>query len=280
MENIVDFDTRRGNLAEQLGIPNANAGGVPGLTNFSISGTIGLGDGNGNIKKVNNIWQIDQAFTWVKSSHELTFGFNFMSTRFAFNSPPHPNGTYTFNGSYTGYGLADFLYGRPISSQLDVTQYFDLIRFRPTAYMQDNWRITQKLTLNLGLRNEMVTPWRERHNRIAVFDPTNGGDLVPVGTAGHPLLTATDGRYTNLAPRVGFAYSIDQKTVVRAGFGIFYAYETYNSNPMAKNAPFNGSVVTTNSTTQRTNHSRVHTRTRDTGHTGRGGAADTRACEQ
>ena len=248
VENIVDFDTLRGNLAEQLGIPNANAGGVPGLTNFSISGTIGLGDGNGNIKKVNNIWQIDQAFTWVKSSHELTFGFNFMSTRFAFNSPPHPNGTYTFNGSYTGYGLADFLYGRPISSQLDVTQYFDLIRFRPTAYMQDNWRITQKLTLNLGLRNEMVTPWRERHNRIAVFDPTNGGDLVPVGTAGHPLLTATDGRYTNLAPRVGFAYSIDQKTVVRAGFGIFYAYETYNSNPMAKNAPFNGSVVTTNST--------------------------------
>ncbi|MES1256917.1 MAG: TonB-dependent receptor [Acidobacteriota bacterium] len=248
VEDIVDFDTTRGNLAEQLGIPNANAGGVPGLTNFSISGNVGLGDGNGNVKKVNNLWQVDQAFTWVRSSHELTFGFNWMSTRFAFLTPPHPNGTFTFNGSYTGYGLADFLYGRPISSQLDVTQYFDLIRFRPTVYVQDNWRLTQKLTLNLGLRNEMVTPWTERHNRLAVFDPSNGGDLVPVGTAAHPGNTVTDGHYTNIAPRAGFAYSVDAKTVIRAGFGIFYAYETYNSNPQAKNAPFNGSIITTNST--------------------------------
>jgi hypothetical protein len=247
VEDIIDFDSTRGNLAEQYGIPNANAG-VPGLTNFSISGNAGLGDGNGNIKKVNNLWQVDQAFSWVTHGHELTFGFNWMSTRFAFLSPPHPNGTYTFNGSYTGYGLADFLYGRPTSSQLDVTQYFDLIRFRPTVYVQDNWRITQKLTLNLGLRDEMVTPWTERHNRLAIFDPTNGGNLVPVATAAHPGNTATDGRYTNFAPRVGFAYSVNPKTVIRAGFGIFYAYETYNSNPQAKNAPYNGSILTSNST--------------------------------
>ena len=248
VENIVDFDTTRGNLAEQFGIPNANAGGVPGLTNFSISGNVGLGDGNGNVTKVNNLWQIDQAFSWVKGSHELTTGFNWMSTRFAFLTPPHPNGTYTFNGSYTGYGLADFLYGRPISSQLDVTQYFDLIRFRPSFYVQDNWRITQKLTLNLGLRDEMVTPWTERHNRLAVFDPSNGGSLAPVATLSHPGNSVTDGHYANIAPRVGLAYSIDPKTVVRAGFGIFYAYETYNSNPQAKNAPFNGSIIATNST--------------------------------
>jgi hypothetical protein len=248
VEDIVDFDTLRGNLAEELGIPNANAGGVPGLTTINISGSAGLGDGNGNIKKVNNLWQVDQALTWVKGSHELTFGFNWMSTRFAFLTPPKPNGTYTFNGSYTGYGMADFLYGRPISSQLDVTQYFDLIRFRPSVYVQDNWRITQKLTLNLGLRDEMVTPWTERHDRLAVFDPGNGGTLVPVATPAHPGNTVTDGRYTNIAPRVGFAYSVDSKTVIRAGFGIFYAYETYNSNPQAKNAPYNGSIITTNST--------------------------------
>ncbi|MCU1261860.1 MAG: Oar protein, partial [Bryobacterales bacterium] len=248
VEDIVDFDSTRGNLAEQLGIPNANAGGAPGLTNFNISGNAGLGDGNGNIKKVNNLWQVDQAFSWVKNSHELTFGFNWMSTRFAFLSPAHPNGTYTFNGSYTGYGLADFLYGRPISSQLDFAQYFDLIRFRPSSYVQDNWRVSQKLTVNLGLRDEMVTPWTERHNRLAVFDPSNGGNLIPVATPAHPSNTVTDGRFTNFGPRVGFAYSVDPKTVIRAGFGIFYAYETYNSNPQAKNAPFNGSIITTNST--------------------------------
>lgn len=247
LESIIDAGTAFGNIAQKFGIPNANAGGAPGMTNLVISGSVALGDGNGSVQKVNNLWETDQAFSWVKGSHEWKVGFNFMSTRFAFFTPPHPNGTYTFNGSYTGYGLADFLYGRPVSSQIDITKYFDLIRFRPTFYVQDNWRVNSKLTLNLGLRNELVTPWKERHNRLAIFDPRNGGDLVPVGTPGFPADTATDGRYTNLAPRAGFAYSLNPKTVIRGGFGIFYAYETYNSNPQAKNAPFNGSVVTTNS---------------------------------
>jgi hypothetical protein len=246
VEAIIDADTAYGKLAEKLGIPNADESGALGLTNFSISGNAGLGDGNGNVNKVNNLWEVDQALSWVHGSHELKFGFNWMSTRFAFYTPPHPAGTYSFNGSYTGYGLADFLYGRPISSQLDVTKYFSLMRFRPTVYVQDNWRVSKKLTLNFGLRDEMVTPWRERHNRLAGFDPSNGGNLVPVGTAPFPGDTIVDGRYTNLAPRFGFAYSLEPKTVIRAGFGIFYAYETYNSNPMSKNAPFNGSLVTTN----------------------------------
>ena len=56
----------------------------------------------------------------------------------------------------------------------------------------------------------------------------------------------TDGHFRNLAPRVGFAYSLTPKTVIRAGFGIFYAYQTYNSNPQAKNAPFNGSLIVSN----------------------------------
>ena len=248
LESIIVADTAFGNIAEKLGIPNANAGGAPGLTNLNISGTAALGDGNGSVQKVNNLWEVDQALSWIKSSHELKFGFNWMSTRFAFFTPPHPNGTYSFNGSYTGYGLADFLYGRPVSSQVDITKFFDLKRYRPTFYVQDNWRLTSKLTLNLGLRDELVTPWKERHNRLAVFDPSNGGNLVPVGTPGFPSDSVTDGRYTNIAPRAGFAYTVNPKTVIRGGFGIFYAYETYNSNPQSKNAPFNGSLVTTNST--------------------------------
>src|SRR5262249_33884269 len=139
-------------------------------------------------------------------------------------------------------------YGRPISSQYDVTKFFDLKRYRPTFYIQDNWRVTPRLTLNLGVRDEIVTPWKERHNRLAVFDPSNGGNLVPVGTPGFPDDTVTDARLTNIGPRFGFAYSITPKTVLRGGFGIFYAYQTYNSNPQAKNAPFNGSVVVSNAT--------------------------------
>jgi hypothetical protein len=247
-ESIIDEGTTHGNIAERLGIPGANGGGAPGLTTINISGTTGLGDNNGSVAKVNNLIEIDQALSLVKSSHELKFGFNWLSTRFAFFTPPKPNGSFSFTGAYTGYGLADFLYGRPISSQIDVTKFFDLKRYRPSFYIQDNWRLTRKLSVNLGLRDDIVTPWTERHNRLAVFDPRNGGNLVALGTPGYPSNTVTDGHWANLAPRVGFAYSLDAKTVVRGAFGIFYAYETYNSNPQAKNAPFNGSLITANST--------------------------------
>jgi hypothetical protein len=245
VEDILVDDTRLGNIAEQLGIPNANLGG-PGMTTIGISGMASFGDSNGSLQKVNNLYEIDQALSWVRGKHELKFGFNWMTTTFAFFTPPKPVGSYSFNGSYTGYGLSDFLYGRPISSQIDITKFFTLTRYRPVIYVQDNWRVTSKLTLNLGLRDEIVTPWKERHNRLGVFDPSNGGNLVPLGTPGYPEDTITDGHFRNLGPRIGFAYSLTPSTVIRAGFGIFYAYQTYNSNPQAKNAPFNGSLIVSN----------------------------------
>jgi hypothetical protein len=249
-ELIVDADTNQPTLAEQLGIPNANAGGAAGLTNIGISGTVGLGDGSGSLEKINNNWEIDQAFSWVKGSHEIKFGFDFMSRRFAFFSPTWPVGTFSFNGSYTGYGFADFLYGHPISSEIDITKFFSLQRFQPSFYIQDNYRVTSKLTLNIGLRNDLVTPWKERHNQLAGFVPTNGGNLVPVGTAPYTGDAVTDGRYTNWGPRFGFAYSLDARTVIRGGAGIFYAFENETSNVSeAKNAPFSGSLTATNSAT-------------------------------
>ncbi|HEV2274579.1 MAG TPA: carboxypeptidase regulatory-like domain-containing protein [Acidobacteriaceae bacterium] len=249
-ELIIDQDTNQGNMGEKYGIPNANAGGAPGMTNFSISGNVGLGDGAGTLEKINNNWEFDQALSWVRGSHEVKFGFGWMSRRFAFFSPTWPVGTFAFNGAYTGYGLADFLYGRPSSSEIDITKFFSLLRFQPSFYVQDNWRVTPNLTLNIGLRNDLVTPWGERHNRLAGFVPTNGGNLVPVGTAPFTGNTVTVGRYTNWAPRFGFAYSLNAKTVIRGGAGIFYAFENDTSNVSeAKNAPFSGSFTTANNTT-------------------------------
>jgi hypothetical protein len=246
VEQIIDFGTTYGDIAQQLGIPNANAGNAPGLTNFSISGQVGLGDGSGSLKKVNNNWEFNQAVTWVKGNHELKLGVDWRSLRFAFYSPGYPTGQFVFSGAYTGYGLADFLYGHPITSELDVTKFFSMQRFQPSVYLQDNWKISPKLTLNLGFRNDMVTPWGERANRLSGFVPVNGGNLVFVGTPPYYGNTITRGRYTNWGPRFGFAYSLDSRTVVRGGVGIFYAFENNNSNPMVKNAPYNGSIITTN----------------------------------
>ncbi len=246
-EFIIDTGYTLGNLGEQFGIPNANAGGVPGFTNIQIAANVGLGDGSGTLEKINNNWEVDQAFTWVKGSHELKFGFDWMSRRFAFFSPSYPNGSYNFNGSYTGYGLTDFLFGHPISSTIDITKFFSIQRYQPSFYIQDNYRVNSRLTLNIGIRDDLVTPWKERHDRLAGFSPLNGGSLVPVGTAPYMGDSVVDARWTNWGPRAGFAYSLTPKTVIRGGGGIFYAFSSITSDKsIAKNAPFSGSLQTSN----------------------------------
>lgn len=258
-ERIIDADVRYGNIAEQYGIPNANAGGAMGMSTISISSDVGLGDGSGSLQKVNNNWEVDQAFTITKGNHEMKVGVDFMSRRFAFFSPTQPVGVFNFTGAYTNYGFADFLEGAPLTSSLDVNQFFSLLRFQISYYAQDNWRVTPKLTLNFGLRDDTVTPWTERHNRLAGFSPENGGQLIPVGTDPRfPGNHMTVGRYTNFGPRFGFSYQITPRTVVRGGAGIFYAFENNTSNVnQAVNAPFHGSLVTTNSATNFASASRI-----------------------
>jgi hypothetical protein len=178
----------------------------------------------------------------------MKFGVDYQSRRFAFFSPQYPVGQMVFNGSYTGYGFADFLAGAPISSELDINQFFSMLRFETSYYAQDNWRVTPKLTVNYGLRDDTVTPWTERSNRLAGFSPLNGGQLIPVGTAPFPGNHITVGRYTNFGPRLGFSYAINPRTVLRGGAGIFYAFENNSSNlNQAVNAPFHGSLIATNS---------------------------------
>ena len=257
-ENIIDADVPLGSLAEQYGIPNANASGA-GLSSINVSSSVGLGDGAGSLQKVNNNWEFDQAFTLIKGNHEMKFGVDYQSRRFAFYSPTQPVGVFNFTGAYTNYGFADFLLGRPLTSSLDVNQFFSLLRFQISYYAQDNWRVTPKLTLNFGLRNDTVTPWTERSNRLAGFSPLNGGQLIPVSTtSAFPGNHITVGRYTNWGPRFGFSYQLNQRTVLRGGAGIFYAFENNTSNVnQAVNAPFHGSLVTTNSATNFNGASRI-----------------------
>ncbi len=248
LQGIYDAGTKYGAIAERLGILNANAGGAaPGLSTTNITGMTGLGDGAGSLQKVNNNWEIDQALSWVKDRHELKFGFNYMSRRFAFHSPGAPSGQFTFGGNYTGLGFADFLFGRPISSRYDATKFFSLKRYYFSWFVQDNWRVNSKLTLNMGLRNDSITAWKERYNRLAGFVPTGGGTLVTVGTAPFEGDSVVQGRPWQLGPRFGLAYTITPKTVIRAGGGIFYSFKTVTSgNSMAKNAPFSGTFITAN----------------------------------
>ena len=246
-EEITIANNGLGALGEQYGIPNANAGDVNGLTNFSIAGQVGLGDGSGNLTKVDNNWEADQAFTWTHRSHEIKGGFDFLRRTQANYNPTYPFGQFTFSGVYTGYGLADFLLGHPLTSELDMAYLLEVRRDQPSFYIQDSWRASPKLVVEYGVRDDLVTPWTERHNKMAGFDPAGAGALIPVGTGSFPGDTVTSGRYTNIGPRLGFSYAFDPKTVLRGGVGVFFANEDVTSayNETA-NAPFHGSYITTN----------------------------------
>ena len=247
-EAIIDELYSQKTLAESMGIPNANGGGAAGgMTNINISGTVGLGDGSGTLFKYNTNYEYGQAFSWVKGKHELKLGVDIMSRRFAFFSPTWPVGTMSFSGVYSGYGLSDFLLGHPISTQIDITRFFSMHRWVPSFYVQDDWRVTQKVTLTYGLRDDLVTPWKERRYQLAGFVPANGGTLVPVGTAPYLGDAVTQGRYTNFGPRAGVAYNVSPRTVIRAGAGVFYSLQMQTSNlSPAKNAPFSGSLQVSN----------------------------------
>jgi hypothetical protein len=123
----------------------------------------------------------------------------------------------------TTYNLADFMFGARSEYQLVnfyIAQYRQVMQF---AYLQDDWKVNNKLTLNLGIRYEYATPQWEQDNRLSNFDPIS-----------NRLIAAKDGSISdraqvnpdrnNWAPRVGLAYSLSPKTVIRSGYGISYIH--------------------------------------------------------
>ena len=136
----------------------------------------------------------------------------------------------TTGSTQSGFGsFADFLYGLPDSTQRQLgAEPADLTGYQYAFFVQDDWRITNWLTLNLGVRYEVQTPLTEATGRLGNFVP----ELGEVVLSGDPRLpeglVKTD--YNNLGPRVGFALRPfkDDKTVIRGGAGIYYSLETFN----------------------------------------------------
>jgi len=171
-----------------------------------------------------------------------TYGQDTYNGGFSFNGTGPVSGADT--GSKEGTALADFLFGARDSYQLNNFVIVHLNQRMHYFYFQDDIRLNSKLTINAGLRYELVTPQWEKHNLLANFDPgtqslitAKGGSLYDRALVHTPKL--------DFAPRLGLAYSIDPKTVVRAGYGISFAQ--YNreggENLLVYNLP---NIVNTN----------------------------------
>ena len=186
-----------------------------------------------------NRYNVQANISWVKGDHLIRAGGDVVYHRESFPEIIIPNGLYVFDGSFTGHSMADMLLGIP-STFLLSPELFDP-KFRGTDFLpwvQDDWRITPKLTLNLGLRYE-YRPWPvSSNNTLAnVVLPSGGGEASvilsgpcvpdpPVRACETSLPTSTAARRStlgpddknNFAPRLGFAYQVSDKTVVRGAY--------------------------------------------------------------
>ncbi len=201
----------------------------------STNGTKTVGE------QVNNVFQLDDSVGWMRGRHSLKFGADarWLQTNGAdyFGS----QGNFAFNTletglpgvSSTGSAFASFLLGDVHQSQLNQLTLVPGIRYRYVAgFVQDDWKISRTLTLNLGVRYEIYFPRSEAHDNLASFDPSlpnPGADNLPgaieflgTGTGRSGLSSFADTDYKNFGPRVGFAWAATPDTTVRGGYGIYY----------------------------------------------------------
>lgn len=226
-------------LAEQLGVVSLNdAYGIPGppssilgsQTLMSITGYANIGMGAFNpVDRDSQNRQLAGDLTWIKGKHTIKTGANLLRSQNNIFNIRTEVGQYTFNNRFTRDGQADMLLGWASAYAWDTRLQVQLRSWNVGAYVQDDWKITPRLTLNLGARYEVVLPFVDTKDRMGIFDtwtdPQNPR-LIYAGAEGsdryNRAMVATD--KNNIMPRVGFAYKLNDKTVIRAGYGIFYGY--------------------------------------------------------
>lgn len=180
------------------------------------------------------------AVSRIHGRHELKFGVDGRMRRINFVQPGLQAGGFVFHSIMTsehyGWGggdaMASLLIGLGPGGQYTIPAWVSTQNFSIAGYLQDNWRVTDRLTLNLGLRYEIETPRTERFNRQSFVDPDFPSPLVVPGMPNlRGALRFVDDKdrspygwdNNNWAPRFGFAYKLSNKTVVRGGYGLFYA---------------------------------------------------------
>jgi hypothetical protein len=204
------------------GVPDENRTG--GIIGVNIQGLIRIGSPNFMPKyQHTDQVQFTNSISVLRGSHQLKFGTEIMAPlQNDYVDIPATRGDTTFNNNmFTGSGLADFLLGYATAVQLS---NFHVVHQRQHAYafyVQDDWRATSRLTLNLGLRYDFMSPQTDAENRLANFDLATG-QLVYATDGGLEERALVEPDRNNLGPRLGVVYKANPATVIRGGYGIYY----------------------------------------------------------
>lgn len=227
-----------------LGIPNGNLAGVPntsGIAQFNIPGFSQTGDpGWTDAVRIANIFEYTDNYSMVRGKHTIKFGGDLQRIQSTLtNSQDDPRGIFNFNGSYTGNQFADFLVGIPHEIVRDLVETRPGVRITFAGlFVQDDYRVTPKLTLNVGLRWDVFTSPVDAHNRQSNFVPSTG--LIQVASSSNRGPNVNN-YYGNWGPRIGLAYSPDNgKTAFRAAYGISYFPDNFGADggTLERNYPF------------------------------------------
>lgn len=249
--------------SDLFGLTNttSNPGSQFGIPQFGLAnGFAGLGPGSQFPQNaITQTWQLVDNITYIRGAHTLRTGIDFRRTRLTQLVANNDRGSFNFtgqftsrdNGAATGSSAADLILGFPQSAAAGVGDqlahnYNELY----SAYFQDDWKVSQQLTINLGIRYEYITPWKEKLDRYTILDFADPkGRLLLAGTnkafvpgqgvvdSGGPVLPRgiVDPDKNNWAPRVGVAWRPLAKTVIRAGGGIFYDVQEGNEAQFLRN---------------------------------------------
>jgi len=205
---------------------NQTIGGLPGLWIPGYgSGNQSIGNGDWFPEHLHeNNYQLLETFTYIKGNHSFKVGGDLRRRMHGFFQTQNTHGDIYFTGQFTGSTLADFLLGYAQGeAETGQTGLFGMRWWEFSSFLLDDWRVTPKLTLNLGVRYDIYTPQVEEHNRLANFDFSTGQFIAPGVTPGVSRSGNVDTRWNNVSPRIGFAYTPwNSMTVVRGGFGTFY----------------------------------------------------------
>jgi hypothetical protein len=225
-----------GNYNAVIGIPGGQA--IPGLANlgFDGGGISGVGTAGGGHNANNKVYQFSEKLSFSKDRHFLSVGGSFLHYNMTqlYDTNSGVLGQYFFDGTVTGLPFADFLLDRVARKSVAVTdtgtplQPWTQLQNRIGLFIQDDFKPTANLTLNLGLHWEYSSQLKEANNRQENFDLTNGGVRISA-TDSNPT-AGLKNYYGGFAPRLGFAWSATPRTVVRGGFAIVRYMEGTGAN--------------------------------------------------
>ena len=238
------------NLSEQFGIPGFNTSPqTSGLSTMVLAGLFNVGGSLLTpLTLATTQWGLTDKITWVKGRHIIHAGIDYQHEMGSAGYLVYGRGDYTFLNLSTsslvgppgGNAFASFLLGAPFQILRDEFPpgLAGLLSYRLGFFLQDDFKVTPKFTVNLGARYDLMPYPREMYNRLSNFDPATGTMLTAGQNTSERLVNTDD---HDLAPRVGLAYSANDKTVIRAGYGIGFidpygAAGALNSNEF--NAPF------------------------------------------